>query len=636
MSRSDHSNDRKFDPYRKWLGVTSKRRPPTHYDLLGIDPREDDLDVIEAAATRRYEFVRSQLGAGQDRAANGVMLQIKEAEAILTNPKDRVAYDRTLKLKRRKKKAAAAVAPGGVLSDGMYGGLPPRTLDRSGASVGEGSDFLRTYVGIVAVLGIAFAAMLAWSFAQPWERLAGGFDPQDNAAEVAADLEAGDAAQPAGLDGEVAAAASDSSGAVASGGNGAPWEPLFNGRDKSNWSGSQNWVVENGLLIGRTTNAIQHFLWYDSPYEDYELRVMFDDLQGNSGVQVRSVELPGKLMKGPHVEIDDLELRNGDTAFFGSVFDQGGKRGWIAEADAATRERVRRTMNGRAFHELLIRVEGERVQTTVNGVPVCDTVIESKGSLIALQSHAILDQRRGEVAFREIEIRPIGRSAPDTVDAATTAATEIDQNAIDFDSISTIEWTPLWNGRNFDGWTVYDRNAWKIENGAIVGRTDDKYKRISRKIPLDDYELKLRVWFVSGNGGLSVRCEDPGRFPFPGIEVEIDNSGNWGRGGRRITGHLYLDGQGSGFVGTARNTVQTEVLRSLRANPYSELRVRVEGKRYTTRVNGILVVDRAMKNVPQGPVIALLLTPMDGERGFVHFKDIAIRRVSPEAFHERS
>ena len=34
-----------FDPYHKWLGIKPGRRPPSHYQLLGIDPDEKDPEV---------------------------------------------------------------------------------------------------------------------------------------------------------------------------------------------------------------------------------------------------------------------------------------------------------------------------------------------------------------------------------------------------------------------------------------------------------------------------------------------------------------------------------------------------------------------------------------------------------------
>ena len=38
-----------FNPYHRWLGI--REAEPTYYRLLGVDPFEDDPDVIEDGAT---------------------------------------------------------------------------------------------------------------------------------------------------------------------------------------------------------------------------------------------------------------------------------------------------------------------------------------------------------------------------------------------------------------------------------------------------------------------------------------------------------------------------------------------------------------------------------------------------------
>lgn len=47
-----------FDPYHRWLGIPPKKRPPTHYDLLGLPLDEDDDEVIRAAAERQRSFLK--------------------------------------------------------------------------------------------------------------------------------------------------------------------------------------------------------------------------------------------------------------------------------------------------------------------------------------------------------------------------------------------------------------------------------------------------------------------------------------------------------------------------------------------------------------------------------------------------
>ena len=186
-----------FDPYRKWLGIPPEKRPPSHYDLLGVSLDEEDADVIAAAHQQRRTFVESQRGLGQDDAVAGILYQLDEAKVTLLDRELRRDYDRKLKLfgKRKRKRQ---VDPNATVrgSDG----LPPR-MGSGGEATGEGTDFLRTYGGIVAILAIAFGAMLWWSFQQPWgeppevadaerpnalfDAIADEKEAKDNAAEVA-------------------------------------------------------------------------------------------------------------------------------------------------------------------------------------------------------------------------------------------------------------------------------------------------------------------------------------------------------------------------------------------------------------------------------------------------------------------
>src|SRR4051794_16705901 len=85
-----------FDPYHKWLGIPKDQRPPTHYQLLGVSPGEEDLEVIEEAAIRQTTHVRVyQMG---EHAADCTRLlnEISQAKRTLLDPGKRKQYDATL------------------------------------------------------------------------------------------------------------------------------------------------------------------------------------------------------------------------------------------------------------------------------------------------------------------------------------------------------------------------------------------------------------------------------------------------------------------------------------------------------------------------------------------------------------
>lgn len=100
-----------FDPYRKWLGISEANRPPTHYQLLAIEPTETDPDVIRAAVTQRSAYVRNfQAGKHADDATR-LLNEIAAAEACLTNKEKRAAYDAELRAKAPNARVGAPPAP---------------------------------------------------------------------------------------------------------------------------------------------------------------------------------------------------------------------------------------------------------------------------------------------------------------------------------------------------------------------------------------------------------------------------------------------------------------------------------------------------------------------------------------------
>jgi hypothetical protein len=111
-----------FDGYHKWLGIPKDQRPPTHYQLLGIAPGEQDADVIEAAAVRQTAFVRNFQGGQHAEECARILTELAEARLTLLNPAKRARYDASLA-------PAAPAAPesdrGPVGGDDSLAGLEP-------------------------------------------------------------------------------------------------------------------------------------------------------------------------------------------------------------------------------------------------------------------------------------------------------------------------------------------------------------------------------------------------------------------------------------------------------------------------------------------------------------------------------
>jgi hypothetical protein len=82
-----------FDPYHKWLGIPPKDQPPNHYRLLGLEPFESDVEVIEAAANRQMGYVQ-QRATGKNAAISQKLLnELSAARVCLLDSRKRAVYD---------------------------------------------------------------------------------------------------------------------------------------------------------------------------------------------------------------------------------------------------------------------------------------------------------------------------------------------------------------------------------------------------------------------------------------------------------------------------------------------------------------------------------------------------------------
>src|SRR5271157_1133124 len=99
-----------FDPYETWLGIPPDRRPPTHYDLLGLAPYESDPAAIDQAALRRMSKVRQhQIGPHSDQSQE-ILSELARARLILMDPDRRTDYDAKLRA-RGETRPGPLVAP---------------------------------------------------------------------------------------------------------------------------------------------------------------------------------------------------------------------------------------------------------------------------------------------------------------------------------------------------------------------------------------------------------------------------------------------------------------------------------------------------------------------------------------------
>lgn len=158
-------------------------------------------------------------------------------------------------------------------------------------------------------------------------------------------------------------------------------------------------------------------------------------------------------------------------------------------------------------------------------------------------------------------------------------------------------WTPLFNGRDLDGWVQRGgRATYRVENGEIVGetvpRTPNSFLCTAR--PYTNFILELEFKPMTGlNSGIQVRSEcfdEPKtvelggktyRIPagrVHGYQIEIDPSD------RAWTGGIYDEGR----RGWLRDLKDNEpARRAFQAGAWNTLRIECRGDLIKTWLNGV-------------------------------------------------
>lgn len=168
-----------------------------------------------------------------------------------------------------------------------------------------------------------------------------------------------------------------------------PEEPaptkLFNGTDLTGWEGNTDlWTVSSGSIVGRSSGLKQNeFLSTTETYGDFELSLEFrlEGGQGNSGIQFRSLRVPGSsAMEGYQADIGQQ--------YWGCLYDEHRRKKILAQAPPELFQKLKKA----GWNQYTIRAEGNRIRLTLNGVTTVnytekDASLPATG-LIALQLHS--------------------------------------------------------------------------------------------------------------------------------------------------------------------------------------------------------------------------------------------------------
>ncbi len=136
--------------------------------------------------------------------------------------------------------------------------------------------------------------------------------------------------------------------------------PLFNGKDLDGWEGDAKlWSARDGMLVGTSPGMKRNdFLATTRSYGDFILKLSFRLVGGvgNSGVQFRSVRVPGHEMSGYQADMGE--------DYWGCLYDESRRNRVLAQASPKALEALNKT----GWNQYVIRAMGSQITLSLNGV----------------------------------------------------------------------------------------------------------------------------------------------------------------------------------------------------------------------------------------------------------------------------
>lgn len=221
------------------------------------------------------------------------------------------------------------------------------------------------------------------------------------------------------------------------------FQPIFNGTDLNQWDGNPKfWSVKDGCITGQTTaenptKGNTFIIWKGGTVADFELRLQFRMVGGNSGIQYRSqvVDQANWVVGGYQADME------AGPTYTGILYEERG-RGILAERgqmvwiqpDGKLRsvgslgksEDIQAGLKKEDWNDYTVIARGNHLTQVINGRVTIDVVDDqaakaAKSGILALQLHAGPPML---VQFKNIRLRDLGgATAPLAGTYGVTAAT---------------------------------------------------------------------------------------------------------------------------------------------------------------------------------------------------------------------
>jgi len=361
------------------------------------------------------------------------------------------------------------------------------------------------------------------------------------------------------------------------------WTLIFDGKTLDGWRDFKGdsaitapWVAEKGTLtsLGKGSDSTGYIVT-EKQYENFI--IAFDwkiSKGGNSGLLYHVVERPE--LKVPYVTGPEFQLI--DDIGFASPIEEWQK----AAADYAmyTCDPAKKTlMPAGEWNTSKIVFDNGHVEHWLNGQKVIEFEAWSedwftrKGSGkwdnapeygLARSGHFAVQDHGSRVWFRNMKIKELPRKPKQE---------------------------SLFNGKDLTGWDIYGTELWYVKDGELVCESgpDKEYGYLGTRKYYDDFDLSLEFKEeANGNSGVFIRSYIRSGVRISGWQVEVAPPGH-------DTGGIY-ESYGRGWI----YQIPDEKENILKKDDWNTMRIRAEGNKVTTWLNGEVMTDLTDEKIGQG------------------------------------
>ncbi|MBL9211356.1 MAG: DUF1080 domain-containing protein [Opitutaceae bacterium] len=186
----------------------------------------------------------------------------------------------------------------------------------------------------------------------------------------------------------------------------------------------------------------------------------------------------------------------------------------------------------------------------------------------------------------------------------------------------------LFDGRTLAGWEG-DSKWWRVQDGALTGGSltekvpHNFFLATTRSFQNFDVTLKLKLTGVPNTGminsGVQIRSlRVPNNTEMSGYQVDAGD-GWWGK--------LYDESRRNKVIAEAANLAAVNA--AVKKNEWNEFRIRAEGPRIRSWINGVPALDytEAEPNIAQDGRIAIQIH--SGGMALVQVKDVRVEELPP-------